>query len=105
MAKYKSPNPNFDLKTYAYTDCREQHKWNHYEGHIDKKNKIAVQVQNCGQCDMKRKRIMSMHEMTWGKTLSRTYLAPVDYYVKGGLTSLELGQIRMANFLADLGQQ
>lgn len=94
----------FDIKTYAYTDCREQHVWKPYDGHIDKKNKLGIQVQRCNQCGMKRRRVLDISSTAkpYGKVLSRTYIAPVDYYVKGGLSAGELGQIRVRNFIEAL---
>lgn len=95
----------FDPATYEYADCREQHIWQHYDGTLVPKEKIAYQVQKCANCTTKRKRILSIRTGEVGKVLSRSYKYVEGYSVPGGLDWRDLGEIRMRNFLAQLGAQ
>ena len=95
----------FDVKTYPYLDCREQHIWGHYDGSIDNKTKVAYRIQKCANCDMKRVQVLSMRVTDYGKVIKRNYQAPEGYYVPGGLDWRDLGQIRMHNFLAEIQKQ
>lgn len=103
MAK-KTSAGNFDVKSYPYLDCREQHIWKPFDGAVDNKLKIAHRVQQCANCEMKRHQVLSMRATDYGKVISRQYRAPEGYYVPGGLDWRDLGEIRMHNFLAEIGQ-
>lgn len=102
MATKKKHGTDFSVATYQYLDCREQHIWKHYDGTLVPKERIAYQVQKCAQCGMKRNRVLSTRTGEVGKVLRRSYRAPSDYYVPGGLDWRDLGEIRMHNFLDSL---
>lgn len=90
----------FNVRNYPYTHCREQHYWKLYDGSIDNAAKVGCRVDVCTACGMKRYRWMSLKT---GQLVRNTrYSAPKDYYVIGGLTREDRGQMRVYNFLSDL---
>lgn len=90
----------FNVKTYPYTQCREQHIWMPYNAAIQKK--LAYQIQKCANCPMRRHRVISLRAHDYGTILSRSYRPPKDYRITGGVTANERGQIRVHNFMSEM---
>lgn len=97
--------PTFDVNTYPYLDCREQHVWEPYDGVIDKQAKLAYRIQKCAHCPMRRHTLISMRAHDYGDVVSRSYRPPKDYRIPGGLDHRDRGRIRMANFLREISGQ
>jgi hypothetical protein len=104
-AKKKTDQHKFDVKSYPYTICREQHVWEPYDGVIDNKAKLGYRIQKCAHCPTKRHTIISLRIGDYGDTLSSSYRYPKDYRIVGGITATERGQIRAHNFLGELNGQ
>lgn len=99
MAARKSFNPN----TYPYSKCRESHEWKFYDGTIDQKTGVGYRVQKCDNCDTKRYAYLSARPADRGQYVRKPrYKYPEDYKVEGGLDRVDLGRVRMHNFLSDL---
>jgi hypothetical protein len=75
-AKKKTDQHKFDVKSYPYTICREQHVWEPYDGVIDNKAKLGYRIQKCAHCPTKRHTIISLRIGDYGDTLSSSYRYP-----------------------------
>lgn len=102
----KKPNTplhqRVDIKSYPYTDCREQHVWRPYDGTVDNKAGVAYRVQKCAHCPTKKHTILSLHKTDYGQVIRSYYNYPTDYRVEGGMNAADRGLIRMHNFLRDI---
>lgn len=105
-AKKKKPAEHkFNVESYPYTICREQHVWVPYDAVIDNVKKLGYRIQRCDNCPTKRQTIISLRVSNGGATLSTSYRYPDDYRIPGGVTPAERGQIRLYNFLAEAGDE
>lgn len=93
----------FSVDSYPYVECREQHHWQPYDGAVDAKAKLAYRVQKCANCPTKKHSTLSMRAVDYGQTVRSYYHYPTDYRVPGGMDTAVRGQIRMHNFLIELG--
>lgn len=103
--KSNKPNLKFDVQSYPYLDCREQHVWVPYNAVIDEKKKLGFRIQKCANCPTKRHTIISLRVANYGDTLSSSYRYPKDYRIEGGITGRERSLIRAHNFLGQLDSQ
>jgi hypothetical protein len=106
MAEKKTKK--FDVGTYPYTHCREQHVWEPYDGAIDKKAKRGYRIQRCVNCPTKKHSVINLDPKdyeNYGRTVSNSYRYPTDYHITGGIASRERGLIRVHNFMAELTKE
>lgn len=94
--------PPFDINTYPYSVCREQHHWQPYDGAIDDETKLAYRVQRCQNCPTMKHSVISMRPTTYGQLVRTHYAYPQDYRVQGGISLADRGKLRVRNFLAEL---
>lgn len=92
----------FDVATYPYTLCREQHVWQPYDAAIDQKAKVGYRIQKCANCPVKKHSVVSLRPGDRGFLIKNPrYAYPVDYRVAGGISRDTKGAIRAYNFLQE----
>lgn len=103
-SKKKRPLPTrVDIESYPYTECREQHIWQPYDGVLDHKVGLAFRVQKCANCPTRKHSMYSLRKSDYGQMVKPShYSYPKDYRIEGGLDKADRGHIRMHNFLLEI---
>lgn len=106
MAKKNKPiNQKFDVATYPYLDCREQHSWKPFNAVIDQKQKLGFRTLKCANCPTKRYSVISLRVADYGDIISNSYRYPKDYRIEGGLGRRDRSLVRIHNFFAEVEEQ
>lgn len=103
MATQKNQTPyHFDVRSYSYNQCREQHIWLPHEALIDHKAKVGIRVQRCNNCGTKKHSVISLKAGDRGTAVRHPfYTYPSDYRVPGGVSRDVRGAIKAYNFLSE----
>jgi hypothetical protein len=102
--KKKTPLPKrISIENYPYTECREQHVWQPYDGVLDHKAGLAFRVQKCAHCPTRKHSVYSLRKADYGQMVHAShYSYPKDYRIAGGMDKADRGYIRMHNFLQEV---